>query len=135
MSALRQPVENTESENGYRFLRIASERFDTALKDLTDAQWKEVRKIALLETQLEIAVLSSKEASQVAVPDSHLMEALGQVKDRFTDDDEYEQILENINMSEEELQMQVIKQTCIGFADGGFTTGHQIHHGLNTQAA
>ena len=104
MSALRQPVENTESENGYRFLRIASERFDTALKDLTDEQWQEVRRIALLETQLEIAVLSSKEASQVAVPDSQLEEALRQVKDRFTDDEDYENILDNIKMSEEELK-------------------------------
>lgn len=77
----------------YRLLRIATEQFGTAPAGLDEEQYKQVRSIAAKEYLIEQAVLSSKEAVDIVVPQSQVDKAAQQIAARYGDEEAFYQEL------------------------------------------
>lgn len=76
-------------EMAYLEFRMAHSLYGTALGALTDAQRREVHRVAARQRDLEARVLGAPEAMGVCVPDATLGAALDEIRRRYGDDGEY----------------------------------------------
>lgn len=80
----------------YRLLRIATEQFGSAPAALDEDQYRQVRSIAAREYLIEQAVLSSKEAADIVVPQSQVDKAVQQIGERYEDEEAFfDELAEN----------------------------------------
>lgn len=102
-------MESAPAQLGYRLLRIAAERFGSAPDQLSEDQSREVQRIASNEQQLEDIVLASPEARQVSVPHSQVELAQAQIRERYESEQDFEDALAAMDMSEEDLNAAVAR--------------------------
>jgi len=91
MSALAE--KNNEDWVDYRSLRIAGEQFGKAPAELNAAELQQLQRIAANEREIEELVLNSAEARQVTVPESQVEAALDQIRQRYENDEQFEEAL------------------------------------------
>ncbi len=83
-----------DSERRYRLLKVALERFGCEPAALDDQQQRQAERIIGRQLQIEEAVLHSREALGVLVPDSQIDEAWSRIAARYDDAQALEQALE-----------------------------------------
>ncbi|WP_221797340.1 nitrogen fixation protein NifM [Oceanobacter mangrovi] len=99
--------QSSPAVSGYRFLRIASEKFGSAPEALSAQQQQEVARIAAHEQQIEAVVLGSQESRQVVIPASQVELAMQQIRDRYESDEAYEDALAAMGMEPDDLRYEL----------------------------
>lgn len=93
----------------YLELKLAWELFQRAPHALNDDERKRLAKIALRQQQLEQAILTSREAAQVSVPDATLNERLATLRSRYPTQDELDAELGGIGLNADSLSEAILR--------------------------
>lgn len=98
------------AEFSYHLLRVASERFERSLCDLTTEQRAQVERQARQTFDLENLVLSSPEARDTLIPDQRLDEAVAQIRRRYPDEQTFESDLASNGLDQATLRLALHRE-------------------------
>lgn len=76
-------------ETAYLEFKMAQSLYRKAVAALTEAERREVRRVAARQGEIEARVLATPDATSVCVPDATLESALDEIRQRYGDDAEY----------------------------------------------
>jgi nitrogen fixation protein NifM len=82
-------VSAAETGTAYLEFKMAQSLYRKAVAALTDAERREVQRVAARQRRIEAKVLATPEASGVCVPDATLESAVGEIRQRYGDEAEY----------------------------------------------
>lgn len=92
-----------ESMNNYLRMKTSLEQFGKIVSELTDDELKKLEQIMKQALRIYNAVLNSKEAKKVIVPDMQVNAAMRALKDRFNKDEDFQSVLEANSLTEKSL--------------------------------
>jgi len=84
----------------YLMLRTAIAKYEKKPTQLTAAELSKIKQQAVKEYELQNLILSSKEASDIIIPQSVIDSSLQEVKSRYPEEDEFLSDIESNDMSE-----------------------------------
>jgi len=107
-SSTREDEMNIEVSNGindqdnisYLLLRTAIAKYEKKPTQLTAAELSKIQQQVVKEYELQNLILSSKEASDIIIPQSVIDSSLAEVKNRYSEEDEFLSDIESNDMSE-----------------------------------
>ncbi len=94
----------------YSLLRAALAMFQKTPAELDDLQQTEATAQALKEYEIESRVLKSPEAAAVIVTEQSLAKAVQEIRDRFADEESFDDELERNGLDRQSLQSALLRQ-------------------------
>lgn len=94
----------------YQVFKLANERFRSKPDQLDPARLRQVEQAVWRQLDLEEAVLSSRDAAGVTVPESQLEEAVGHIRVRYDGRDDFVADLESVGMTPDFLRMALERE-------------------------
>ena len=109
---MARPVPSNEYNDGvkYLMLRTAMRMYDKIPKELSADEINGIKIHVIKELELQNLILSSEEARDVIVPESLLRSTVSEIKQRYNDEDEFIQDLEDNEISEHGFQSAVMRE-------------------------
>lgn len=101
---------STNIPEAYTLLRAALNLFQKPPTELNPSQLDKANQQALREFDIESRVLKSNEAAAVIVTDQELNLAFSEVRNRFEDDEHFDQALQNHGLSNDSLRAALARQ-------------------------
>jgi peptidyl-prolyl cis-trans isomerase C len=89
-----------QDDISYLLLRTALAQYEKSPKQLSETELSAVKRQAAKEYEIQNLILSSNEARDIYIPDSVIEKSVNEVKDRYTDTDEFLTDIESNGMSE-----------------------------------
>lgn len=94
----------------YPLLKVAQQKFSSSPTQLTSEQREQAEQIARRKLQIEDAVLSSREAAGVTIPDDQVQGALGQMVADLGDEQALENLLLDLGLEHDELTRAIARE-------------------------
>jgi len=94
----------------YQLYKVSFEKFDCSTRELSDEQREDAMRIAERKMHIEQAVLSSREASSVAVPGAQVDAAVEEIRGRYENDDEFHTDLEKLGIDQSHLHQALARE-------------------------
>ena len=103
---------SSASQDGinYLMLRTAMRIYDKAPRQLGDEEIKGLRKQVFKELELQNLVLASEEARDVIVPQSMVDSSIADIRNRYKDEDEFLQDLDENGLSQEGFREALMRE-------------------------
>jgi peptidyl-prolyl cis-trans isomerase C len=89
-----------QDDISYLLLRTALAQYEKSPKQLSETELSAVKRQVAKEYEIQNLILSSNEARDIYIPDSVIEKSVNEVKDRYTDTDEFLTDIESNGMSE-----------------------------------
>lgn len=107
--------DDNPTDLSYQIYKVALEKFEQTSQNLSDAEQEEVHRVAQRKLKIEQAVLSSAEAANVVVPESHVDEAFENILAGFEDKQDFYRDLEQIGLDEAEFKKLLARELRVEF--------------------
>ena len=97
----------------YHVLRASLNKFSKVPADLAEKELSYVRQQAEKQYEIEQLVLGSSEAKNIVIPEPLIKTSIKNIRERYTDNDEYLRDLENNSLTEDFLEKSIYRELIV----------------------
>lgn len=112
-----------ESMRSYLRMKTSLDQFGKIVSELDDTESKQLSQVMRQALKIYTAVLGSVESTKIIVPESQVKSAMKVLKSRFSNESDFETVLEANNLDEESLLLSLRKElhceTTLDYASNG----------------
>lgn len=112
MSSVVELIPKTipQSMQYYLTMKTSLDQFGKIASDLSEEETKKLKQVMTQALKIYTAVLASSESTKVIVPEAQVKLAMKELKSRFSNEKDFETVLEANNLDEESLMLSLRKE-------------------------